>query len=168
MTTPKIPQHGDPELLPKPLITRPSARRMPFDQRGVLLPKGPEFDVDRAAPDIEGLPYERFANDEWTSPEQRAEILAFIQKFFKDNEPTFVTWLVKERDRYERVSTPRLRNPFIHLFVTRQEDRRVIDVSVDFPPTYRETIERFRARIAEAGPSLLAVHQQNPVGENCG
>lgn len=166
-TTPKIPQHGDPELLPKEVITRPTARRMPFDQRGVLLPQGPEFDVERAAPDIEGLPYERFDNDEWTSPEQRAEVLEFIRLFFASNTPTFVTWLVKERDRRDR-SVGRLRSPFIHLFVTRQEDRRVFDVEVGFPPTYRETIERFKVKMAEAGPSLLAIHNQNPVDQSCG
>jgi hypothetical protein len=158
--TEKFPQSGDPDLLPKPLVTEPTSRRMPFGPSGILKPKGPEFDVPRAAPDLKGLPWQRRDNDEWTSEEQRAEVLDFLLIFMRDNHPLFVTWKVIERDRHG-MSPRRLRAPLLIFYFTRQADRKEFELGMQYSPANRSTTEAFRARTEQVGPSILALVAQS-------
>jgi len=158
---PKFPLHGDSDLLPKPKVTRPSRRRMPFGPSGVLLPKGPEFDVDTKAPDIAGFPYQRFKFDAWSSLEQRDEVKAQLQSFFRVSGWP-VKWKVVERNSALRLSTLRSMNPYLIIQLTRKSDRRVFETSVSFSRLHRETIVSFRAQLAHAFVALEALHVASP------
>ena len=81
----KVPKHGDPEILPRPTIVRPTSSRMPYTTSGKFKPEGPEFDVPISAPDIRGLPYIRSPRDRWTTESQRKVILTWLKDFFRRN-----------------------------------------------------------------------------------
>lgn len=152
----KIPQHGDPELLPKPVIEAPTTRRMPFGPSGILLPKGPVYDVRRAAPDIKGLPWVRHDNDEWTSPEQRAVVLEYLRTFLRDTAPLFVSWRVVEKDRHGRSPT-RSDAPLLIFSFVRQVDRQSFECGHAYPPYTRENLDVFRTHTVQVGPPILAI-----------
>ena len=157
-----FPDSGDPELLPKPLVERPSSQRNPFDAAGRLRPGGPRFPELRTAPDIKGLPWTRLPNDNWTSPLHREKTLAFIQRFFRVNAGVFVTWQVLERLRPERSL---LLRPYLRFTMIRKVDRFEVQTTVAFSDDERNDIARFESQLALAERCLLDVHAQNPVAE---
>lgn len=167
MTT-KIPQHGDPELLPKPVIEYPSNRRLPFGPSGVLLPNGPEFNVSRVAPDLRGLAWQRLANDEWTSPEQRDVVLKFLIGFFRRH-PEFVKWKIIERDRTDRLTIVRLLDPILKFVFIRKADRKEFEVAMQFPKIDRDSLARFEAKVKSVEAIILTLHAASPATESsCG
>ena len=107
------------------------------------------------APDVAGLPYQRFATDAWTSPEQRAQILDYLRTLFAATTPLFSSWRVIERDRIERMSAIRLSEPYVRIIVIRKCDRAELEVSIRFRKDVREDLKRFRAELDLATPSLL-------------
>lgn len=153
----KIPKFGDPELLPKPKLERPSRRRMPFDASGRLKPEGPEFtEPPGVQPDIDGLPWKRLSFDSWTSEPQRAIIKNFIRQLLANNFPTFIAWEVIERNSSPRLGTLRPLNPFLIVRLTRKSDGQIFESSIDFPKNIRDDLVQFEARVALLGPGLLA------------
>jgi hypothetical protein len=121
-------------------ITRPSNERMPFDTSGRLKPEGPgplpEGFLD--APDIEGFPWTRKRGDEWTTPEFRAGVFAWIATFFADrNWP--IAWDVTEKATADR-SAVRLQEDKLYLVigVQRKSDGERFEVSVIFRADQRE------------------------------
>jgi len=153
----KIPQFGDPELLPKPKLTRPSRRSMPFDASGRLKPDGPEFVGPLGTqPDIKKLPWTRLSFDSWTTIEQRAIVMVFLVRFFQDNFPVFNGWSVIEKNSSPRSSALRPLNPYLIIRVKRKSDEQVFEVSIDYPKNVRDSEILFAARTAAAGPALLA------------
>lgn len=154
---PKVPQFGDPELLPKPKLTRPSRRRMPYDARGELKPDGPEFtEPPGVQPDIKGLPWTRIGFNSWTSEAQRTIVKNFIKAFFQTHFPTYNEWEVIETNSGVRQSTLRTPTPRLRIRVKRLSDGAWFEVSLHFEKAVRDDPVAFAAHVALAGPSLLA------------
>ncbi len=154
---PKFPQFGDPELLPKGRVTRPSRRRMPFDASGRLIPEGPEFtEPPGVQPDIKGLPWSRVGFDSWTSEAQRTIVKDFIRKLMADNFPTYNGWEVIEKNSNLRTSALRSKNPFLIIKLRQISDGAFVEVAIDFVKTDRDDATQFAAQVALAGPALLA------------
>lgn len=152
-----IPQFGDPELLPKPKLVRPTRRRMPYDASGRLKPNGPEFtEPPGPQPDIAGLPWKRIGFNSWTSEAQRTIVKDFIREFFADNFPTFNQWEVIEINSGQRQSVLKLPAPILRIRVMRKEDGAWFEVAVSFEEASRTDLSAFASRLALAGPSLLA------------
>lgn len=158
-----FPESGDPQLLPKPLIERPSAQRMPFDAAGRLIPGGPRFPESRLAPDIKDFPWRRLPNDNWTSPAHRELTLEFIKKFFADNAGVFVTWRVVETLRPERSL---LLRPNLLFTMIRREDRFEVETSAAFTDDERNDLAQFQLKIDIVNQCLLHHNSQNPVVES--
>lgn len=90
----KVPEFGDPELLPKPIEYRGSAERPWFDLTGRAVDPDLPGDFPNA-PDVRGLPWVRLRGDEWTTPAMRAAVLVWIgQRFEIDRKLT--RWEVVE------------------------------------------------------------------------
>lgn len=152
-----IPQFGDPELLPKPKLERPSRRRMPFDASGRLKPEGPEFtEPPGTQPDIKGLPWKRLGFDSWTNVDQRALVMDFICDLMADNFPTFNGWQVIEKNSSPRNSALRPPNPFLIVKLRRKSDGQFFETTIDFPKAVRDDLVQFENRVALLGPGLLA------------
>ncbi len=137
----KIPQYGDPELLPKPTVKRPSSLRLPFGPSGELLPEGPALPEDYLlAPDVADLPWSRARGDEWTDEEFRAVVLGWLRTYLRDR-PALGRWRV-----VERASAPRARRlppekHYLVVAVTRRSDGAEFESSIPFPPDRRESAE---------------------------
>jgi hypothetical protein len=134
---------------------------MPFGPSGVLLPNGPEFDVDVLAPDLKGFPWQRYKFDAWTSPEQRDEVKRQLRVFFA-TKGWPVLWSVVERNSAPRLSTLRAPEPFFIIRLTRKADRREFEVAVTFPKIHRETPTAFSAKLAHAFVAFEALHTESP------
>jgi hypothetical protein len=77
----KMPEFGDPELLPKSIEYRGSAERPWFDLTGrAITPTLPGDFMN--APDVQGKPWVRLRGDEWTDAAMRAEVLRWIGERF--------------------------------------------------------------------------------------
>lgn len=153
----KIPKFGDPELLPKPKLERPSRRRMIYDASGRLKPNGPEFtEPPGTQPDIEGLPWKRIGFNSWTSEAQRTVVKNFLISFLATNSDAFNGWQVIERNTTQRQSVLRLPNPILVIRATRVGSDGFAEVSLDFLRHEREDLTQFEAKVALAGPALLA------------
>ncbi len=97
----KIPQFGDPEILPKGRIVRPDAERLPFSRAGgVLLPEGePQRDP---APDLDPFPqWERQLLQGWTDATMRETVRTWLAAFFVARDWP-LTWAIVERSKGER------------------------------------------------------------------
>lgn len=149
----KIPQHGDPELIPKPVVDAPTNRYLPFGPSGVKLPDGPQYAAAREpATDLRNLPWTRYPNEKWTSREQRAVVLEMIRSFLHAN-MMIRRWGVFETDQPARMSVTRgdpiLRFAFIH------KDGRKIETSISFrSQDLPGTIEAFSSQIAQVRKTL--------------
>lgn len=155
---------SDADLLPKPKVEQPDARRLPFGPSGVLLPEGPEFPAVRAAPDIVGLPWRRDPGEEWTTPEQRAQVRAMIKQLFAENQACyvrandgrrFVAWYLRERDHIQQLSTTRLMAPPLTLWVERV-DGIVLGATQVFDHAARYDAVEFESRLADLKALIVA------------
>lgn len=153
----KIPKFGDPELLPKPKLKRPSRRQQLYDASGRLKPNGPEFtEPPGVQPDIEGLPWKRVGLNSWTSEAQRTVVKRFLISFLAVNKASFSgVWEVIERNTGLRTTAVRLANPILLIKVARN-DGEFVEVALDFLKHERDDIEQFEAKVLLVGPSLLA------------
>jgi hypothetical protein len=164
MTTTKIPQFGDPEILPRGTVTRPSKQRMPFTTGGILKADGPGPNPDDflLAPDIEGLPYTRRPEDAWTTPEFRTILFAFIVSFFDARKEWVAAWDVVEKASAERMSVARLPEDQFHLVIgVEDKSGKRFEVAVAFAPDARENnLDAMQAVLARAAQSI-DVQQQS-------
>lgn len=152
---------GDEDLLPKPTVVRPSAERQPF-QGAVLKPEGPGPLPEGflTAPDIESFPWTRRRGDEWTTPEFRALVLAWLREFFVARRGQgLIGWDITERASAER-SSARLPESAVYLRLgvtkrVRDVDTRV-ECSIAFPPEDREGPEA-EAQFAKLEASIDAL-----------
>jgi hypothetical protein len=94
----KVPEYGDPEILPLGRIERPTRTRMPFDNSGVRLPNGAPIQAVRATPDIaETMDYVRnWPADAWSDITSRAVILKWMADLFKAH-GGLRKWRIEER-----------------------------------------------------------------------
>lgn len=97
MTDP-FPKWGDPQILPKGVVRRPSAERMPFGPSGELRTPGPLREEQfMLAPDLVKLPqWVRKRGDEWTVPEFRALVLEWLSAYFAANQTWARKWQITE------------------------------------------------------------------------
>jgi hypothetical protein len=164
MSTTKIPQYGDPEILPKGTVRRPSPERQPFTNSGERKPAGPgPFPEDFTRhPDIDKLPWRRVRGDEWTTPELRALVFAFLVQFF-DTRDWPKEWEVVEKASADRHGRLREDQWYLIFRVTRT-DNKVFEVSVVFPPDAREDApDRVAKVLAQAAQAIDAQHTATPV-----
>lgn len=164
MTTTKIPKFGDPEILPKGVVRRPSVERQPFDNRGRLKPDGPgPLKEERfyEAPDLGSLPqWKRTRGNEWTTQEFRKLVFAFLIAFFDVRKDWARKWDITEVA--SAVRSGRLPEDLWHLVigVTQKEGGR-IETSVMFPPHAREdNPTAVAAVLAQAAEVLDVLHAQ--------
>lgn len=144
-------ERGDPQIIPRPEVLRPSRERMPFGGQerggagaGELHPDGPgPFPDDLfTATDIRRLPWTRERGNEWTTEAFRTEVIAWLRRFFRARaEWGLVRWDVTEvatGNRQAHRLPPRYQH--LRIGVTRRlrgADTRV-EVSCDFPFELRE------------------------------
>ena len=135
----KIPQFGDPELLPKGTVVRPAV----VDD-AILL-----------APDIEKLPWKRSRGDEWTTKDFRTIVFGFLADFFRTRSWA-IEWEVIEKASAER--SGRLPDQQFYLVFRVTDDRdRTYETSVVFPPEAREdNPDRAQAILRSAAQALDA------------
>jgi hypothetical protein len=146
---------SDADLLPKPKVEQPDARRLPFGPSGVLLPDGPEFPAVRAAPDIVGLPWRRDPGEEWTTPAQRLQVRQMIKLLFAANRGRYVAWYLRERDHLQVLSATRLQAPLLALSIERI-DRIVLVATQVFDHAARYSAVEFVYRLTDLRVALLA------------
>ncbi|HEY5550558.1 MAG TPA: hypothetical protein VIK52_01620 [Opitutaceae bacterium] len=116
----KIPQSGDPELLPLGTVTRPTV----IDD--ALLAHG----------DIDDLPWKRARGDEWTLPDLRRLVFDFIVGFFDSRDwPT--SWEVVEKASAVRSGRLPVEQYHLVLAMTRKKDGHRYEVAVTFPSDAR-------------------------------
>lgn len=150
-----LPKYGDPEILPKGTITRPSHERMPFNRAGgELLPNGPRLPADfLLAPDIKNLPWTRKRGDEWTDAAFRQIVFTFISNYIKTRSWA-LRWDVRERATSARMSTMRLppEQEYLVLGFTRGSDKKRFETAAPFPPDRRDAVaaRAILDRMAEA------------------
>lgn len=156
---PKIPKYGDPEILPKGTVRRPVGgvgRQSPYDQRGVLLPRGPRFPAELRAPDIERFKqWKRKRGDEWTTETTRGWILDFLAQLFRDH-PEWDRWELDEKFGLPRSPQGTI-DPFLRLRVYRLRGGSLVgEVGVSFAPAEIASETLFRAKLALARQALEA------------
>lgn len=151
---PNRPQHGDPEILPRGTIVRPSTERMPFKTNGELKPDGPELPADfMRAPDVAALPWVRRRGDEWTDASFRAAVLAWIADFFSTH-AWARRWQVLERATGNRMSR-RLDVPVLVIRMI-EADGTTHEVAQEFPTDERAGAA-FTERLARVREALEAL-----------
>lgn len=139
---------GDPDILPKPTIVRPSFERQPFGGRerggaqgGELHPDGlgPFPDDLFTATDLARLPWTRKRGNEWTTAPFRAAVLAWLAAFFRARpEAGLIGWDVEEAARGNRQATrmPPARH-YLRIGITQRVRgapvRVEVGVDFDFP-----------------------------------
>jgi hypothetical protein len=161
MTTKKIPQYGDPEILPRGTVRRPSVERQPFTNSGELKPGGPgPLPEERfyEAPDLEKIPqWERTRGNEWTTAEFRRIVFDWIIAFF-DARDWPAKWDVKEVASATR-SVNRLDESRLHLVIgITPKDGERIETAVMFPLEAREdSPQQVLAVLGQAAAALDAV-----------
>jgi len=96
--TEPFPKWGDPQILPKGVVRRPSAERMPFGPSGELRTPGPLREEQfMLAPDLAKLPqWVRRRGDEWTVPAFRALVLKWLSAYFAANKTWARKWQITE------------------------------------------------------------------------
>lgn len=152
---PNQPDHGDPEVLPKGTILRPSAERMPFSRSGELLPEGAELPVDFSlAPDIKKFPWTRNRGQEWTDAAFRAEILSYISTFFAGHSWAR-RWAIVERKSGANLSITKYPDPVL-VFRFIEGDGTEHEVAQAFPRAER-TGAALATRLAQVTASFEAL-----------
>jgi hypothetical protein len=141
MSTTKIPKFGDPEILPKGTLRRPSAERMIYDKTGRLTGTTGPLTEERfyEADDLTVLPqWIRARGNEWTTKAFRQLVFAWLIKFFQTH-PWASQWDVKEVASSER-NAVRLSEDQVHLVIgmTRKPDGKRFETAVMFGPLARE------------------------------
>jgi hypothetical protein len=155
-TLAKIPQYGDPELLPKPTVARPSSLRLPYGPSGELLAEGPALPEDyMLAPDVADLPWKRSRGDEWTDATFRAVVLDWLRAFLRDRS-AFGRWRVVEKATAVRSRRLPPEQHYLVVSVTRRSDGAEFESSVQFPPDKRERAEA-TALLDKVGAAIDAV-----------
>ncbi len=140
MTTTKIPQYGDPELLPKGTVRADAGAPSVYSEQEFYL-----------APDIKGLPWTRHRGDEWTVQEFRAVVFAWLLAFI-DERGWVKAWHVKEVAT--GVRSGRLPPPQHHLvFTLTPHTGEPIEVGIAFPEKSR-TSERANAILSGLGTNF--------------
>jgi hypothetical protein len=137
-----LPQSGDPEILPRGEVTRPSKERMPFGPSGELLNDGPAVPEDfLQAPDIEGLPWTRKRGEEWTDATFRQATFDFLIDFFRTRSWAY-QWTVRERSQSERMSAHKLPPDQYYLVIgiVRKSDGQRFETSAEFPRDKRDAV----------------------------
>ena len=167
----KIPQFGDPELLPKPTVRRASKERMPFGpsvgvRAGDLKPEGPGPYPDDlfTATDIVGLPWVRRRGDEWTDATMRAIVLAFLSRFFRERpEQRLIGWRIDEIANGARMGTSRLpaKDQYLRFAITKRvgaDGEAKVETAINFPLSERVSprVEAQLALIEQTLDVLLA------------
>lgn len=152
---PNQPAHGDPQLLPKGTVVRPSADRMPFGPSGELLPAGPKLPAGfMRAPDIAKFNWTRKRGNEWTDATLRTEILTYIAGFFATHSWAR-SWAVAERTSEKSRGGP-YPNPVL-VFTITDDDGASHEVAQEFPEGDREG-SALAARLTQVTLSLEALH----------
>ena len=149
-----FPKYGDPELLPKGKVTRPSSRRMPFDRSGNLLPNGPEIkEPPGPRPDTEGLPWVRVGYHSWTVTEERVATLSYLRTFIATYLPSGATWSVTEKSTAP-LSSLLLARPVLIFKITPTGGSKV-ELTLDFSKSDRASTVDFESRLQLLTPALL-------------
>lgn len=152
----KFPQSGDPEVLPKPTITRPVgnlARASPYTANGTLRPDGPLWPSELLAPDLASFPqWKRRRGDEWTTKETRDEVKTWLARMLRDHFPDWYGWEVIEKFSATRSPLPVPRPYFVFRILRRSGD--ALEVSIDFMREDVLDLVRFRKRLALARNTL--------------
>jgi hypothetical protein len=140
MTTTKIPRYGDPEILPKGIVRRPSAERMTYDHSGNLTGTTGPLTEERfyEAPDLDKLPqWTRTRGNEWTTAEFRQHVFRWFIKFFATR-PWAKQWDVKEVASSQR-NAVRLDESQLHLVIgITRADKTRFESAATFPLYARE------------------------------
>lgn len=151
---PNQPVNGDPEILPKGTIVRPSGERMPFGPSGELLPNGPQLPVDfLRAPDVANFDWQRLRGNEWTDAAFRTEILNFITTFFAVHSWA-KGWAIVEKNQQSWGTA--LRFPVLVFKIT-DMNLDTHEVSQEFPEDERSG-SALTARLLQVTMSLEALH----------
>jgi hypothetical protein len=152
----KIPQYGDPELLPKPTVARPSSLRIPYGPSGEFLAEGPVLPEDyMLAPDVADLPWRRARGDEWTDATFRAVVLDWLRVFLRDR-PSFGRWRVVEKASATRGRRLPDDEHYLVVAVTRQADDAEFESSIRFPLSKRGRTDAL-ALLDKVGVAIDAV-----------
>ena len=141
----KIPEYGDPEILPKGRIERPTRTRMPFDGSGVRLPNGPPIQAERATPDlVPSMDYVRnWPADAWSDITSRAVILAWMADLFKAH-GELRRWRIEER-LSGRSSMAKM-DPYIKVAIWKA-DGSMVEVSASFSIAVTNDPTALRAKL---------------------
>ena len=164
MTTTKVPQFGDPEILPRGTVRRPSPERMPFTNSGALKPGGPGPLTEERfteAPDLAKIPqWTRKRGTEWTTAEFRQLVFTFIIGFF-DARDWPGRWDITEVAGSVR-SVNRLPEDRLHLVIgitPKDGQGPRVETAIEFPANAREdNPDQVRQRLASAAEALNALH----------
>lgn len=156
----KFPEFGDPDLLPKQDVIRPSVQRQPFDNTGKLKPGGPgplteERFYDQ--PDLVSFPqWNRTRGNEWTTAPFRSLVMTFLAGFFKSRDWP-LKWDIKEVASMAR-SVNRLADDKVYLIIgitPREGDR--VETSITFPDVREDNPPGVTARLDLAAATLDAL-----------
>jgi hypothetical protein len=134
------PERGDPEILPRGTVTRPSRERPQYGPSGELLPEGPPLPANfLQAPDIENLPWTRKRGNEWTDADFRQIVFDFLIAFMAARSWAR-SWDITERANAIRMTAFRLPpdQHYLVLGVTDTSGQR-FETSAPFPRTERDT-----------------------------
>lgn len=168
----KIPEFGDPDLLPKGEVRRPSYERNPFGirrsgARGAdLHPDGPGPLPEGflTAEDVSALPWVRRRGDEWTDAVFRGLVLTWLREFVRDRpDAGIIGWEIVEKATGERLGMRRFAPDRQHLIfrviLRRMENRqrvsKQVETSIAFPPEDRDDPSRRLAAVAGALDALI-------------
>ena len=177
-TFPRDPRHipisGDPELLPKPTVRRPSRERMPFGpsreaagdvSAGVLKPVGPgPFPDDMfSATDIERLPWTRQRGNEWTTATLRALVLTFMARYFRArHHKRLIGWRIAEVANGARMGSTRLlaKDQYLRFTIVQrigEDGTREVETAIPFAPADRASprVEALLALVEQTLDVLL-------------
>jgi len=110
----KVPTWGDPELLPKPTLTRPSAERNPFSPNGTLIPEGPDPRMSLpedflGAADLVDFPqWARESYDAWSTETFRDTVKTWLISVFLARSD-LIAWDITEKATGRHTGPVRLR-----------------------------------------------------------
>lgn len=164
-------EFGDPAIIPRGTIVRPSRERMPYGPdreapgdppttAGFTKPEpGPFPDDLFSATDISELPWTRRRGDEWTDSTFRALVLEWLRGYFRARSG-LVGWDVAEIATGSRTGATRLsaKRQFLRVGVTRRvgDGLERVESSIDFEPDFRVS-PYVEARLAILGTTLDAL-----------
>ncbi len=163
MTTTKIPTSGDPEILPRGRVVRPSHERQTFTTGGLRKPGGPGPLTEERfyeAPDLAELPqWKRARGEEWTDSAFRQVVFDWMIAFFDDRDWPHI-WDITEKAGAER-SIARLADDkvYLRIGITPTDGARV-ETSITFPGVRGDDPVGVTARLDLAAQGLDALFAQ--------